>query len=180
VRLRPTLARAVSSIAVISSGGSEGREGPIIQIGAACASAISRRWKVSPERVRILTACGMAAGVAGAYNTPIAATLFVLEVVVGSFSMALFGPAVVSAVCRRCWCGRSWGAPVYRSRRFAAVAAGGVSYAVIGILGGARRPLSCAPPAGKKVFAATRLPSGRRSRRRDVTDHDRLQVMERL
>jgi H+/Cl- antiporter ClcA len=40
----------------------------------------------------------MAAGVAGAYNTPIAATLFVLEVVVGSFSMALFGPAVVSAV----------------------------------------------------------------------------------
>ena len=48
--------------------------------------------------MRILTACGMAAGVAGAYNTPIAATLFVLEVVVGSFSMALFGPAVVSAV----------------------------------------------------------------------------------
>jgi CIC family chloride channel protein len=40
----------------------------------------------------------MAAGVAGAYNTPIAATLFVVEVVVGSFSMSLFGPAVVSAV----------------------------------------------------------------------------------
>src|SRR5215472_4500581 len=98
VRLRPTLARAASSIAVISSGGSEGREGPIIQMGAACASAIARRWKVSPERVRILTACGMAAGVAGAYNTPIAATLFVLEVVVGSFAMALFGPAVVAAV----------------------------------------------------------------------------------
>ena len=98
VRLRPSLARGASSIAVIASGGSEGREGPIIQIGAAFASALARRWKVSPERVRILTACGMAAGVAGAYNTPIAATLFVLEVVVGSFSMALFGPAVVSAV----------------------------------------------------------------------------------
>ena len=98
VRLRPSLARGVSSIAVIASGGSEGREGPIIQIGAAFASALARRWKVSPERVRILTACGMAAGVAGAYNTPIAATLFVLEVVVGSFSMALFGPAVVAAV----------------------------------------------------------------------------------
>ena len=98
VRLRPALARGASSLAVIASGGSEGREGPIIQIGAACASAVARRWKVSPERVRILTACGMAAGVAGAYNTPIAATLFVLEVVVGSFAMALFGPAVVSAV----------------------------------------------------------------------------------
>src|SRR6202008_4529650 len=94
---RPSLARAASSIVVISSGGSEGREGPIIQIGAACASAIARRLKASPERVRILTACGMAAGVAGAYNTPIAATLFVLEVVVGSFSMTIFGPAVVSA-----------------------------------------------------------------------------------
>jgi chloride channel protein, CIC family len=98
VRVRPAIGRVVSSIAVISTGGSEGREGPIIQIGAALASSLSRRLKVSPERVRILTACGMAAGVAGAYNTPIAATLFVLEVVVGSFAMRLFGPAVVSAV----------------------------------------------------------------------------------
>jgi CIC family chloride channel protein len=98
VRVRPAVGRVVSSIAVISTGGSEGREGPIIQIGAALASSLSRRLKVSPERVRILTACGMAAGVAGAYNTPIAATLFVLEVVVGSFAMRLFGPAVVSAV----------------------------------------------------------------------------------
>jgi CIC family chloride channel protein len=98
VRVRPAVGRVVSSIAVISTGGSEGREGPIIQIGAALASYLSRRLKVSPERVRILTACGMAAGVAGAYNTPIAATLFVLEVVVGSFAMRLFGPAVVSAV----------------------------------------------------------------------------------
>jgi CIC family chloride channel protein len=98
VRVRPAVGRVVSSIAVISTGGSEGREGPIIQIGAALASSLSRRLKVSPERVRILTACGMAAGVAGAYNTPIAATLFVLEVVVGSFAMRIFGPAVVSAV----------------------------------------------------------------------------------
>ncbi len=98
VRLRPAIGRVASSLAVISTGGSEGREGPIIQIGAALASSLSRRLKVSPERVRILTACGMAAGVAGAYNTPIAATLFVLEVVVGSFAMRLFGPAVVSAV----------------------------------------------------------------------------------
>ncbi len=98
VRLRPSLGRATASLAVISTGGSEGREGSIIQMGAAFASALSRLVKVSPERARILAACGMAAGVAGAYNTPIAATLFVLEVVVGSFSMALFGPAVVSAV----------------------------------------------------------------------------------
>jgi CIC family chloride channel protein len=76
VRFRQSLARALSSIFVIASGGSEGREGPIIQMGAALASSLSRRMKVSPERVRILTACGMAAGVAGTYNTPIAATLW--------------------------------------------------------------------------------------------------------
>jgi CIC family chloride channel protein len=98
VRLRPSIGRAAASLAVISTGGSEGREGSIIQLGAAFASGLSRLVKVSPERARILAACGMAAGVAGAYNTPIAATLFVLEVVVGSFSMTLFGPAVVSAV----------------------------------------------------------------------------------
>ncbi len=97
VRVRPSLGRAAASLAVISTGGSEGREGTIIQMGAAFASWLSRLVKVSPERMRILAACGMAAGVAGAYNTPIAATLFVLEVVVGSFSMTLFGPAVVSA-----------------------------------------------------------------------------------
>ena len=98
VRLRPSIGRAAASLAVISTGGSEGREGSIIQLGAAFSSGLSRLVKVSPERARILAACGMAAGVAGAYNTPIAATLFVLEVVVGSFSMTLFGPAVVSAV----------------------------------------------------------------------------------
>jgi CIC family chloride channel protein len=96
VRLRPSLGRAAASIVSIATGGSVGREGMIIQMGAALASSLSRAVKLSPERVRILTACGMAAGVAGAYNTPIAATLFVLEVVIGSFSMALFGPAVVS------------------------------------------------------------------------------------
>src|SRR5512143_1565845 len=98
VRMRPALGRSAASLSVISSGGSEGREGAIIQMGAAFASWLSRRVRVSPERARILVACGMAAGVAGAYNTPIAATLFVLEVVVGSFAMALFGPAVVAAV----------------------------------------------------------------------------------
>src|SRR5262245_56839093 len=53
VRLRPSLARGVSSIAVIASGGSEGREGPIIQIGAACASALARAGKVSAGPIRI-------------------------------------------------------------------------------------------------------------------------------
>jgi CIC family chloride channel protein len=97
VRFRQSLARTASSAIVISSGGSEGREGPIIQMGAAFASVVARGIQVSPERARVLVACGMAAGVAGAYNTPFSATLFVVELVIGSFTMAVFGPAIVSA-----------------------------------------------------------------------------------
>ena len=161
VRLRPSLARGASSVAVIATGGSEGREGPIIQIGAAFASALARRWKVSPERVRILTACGMAAGVAGAYNTPIAATLFVLEVVVGSFSMALFGPAVVSAVVSTIVVRAVLGdEPVYRMAPFRPESLlESLPYAAIGLIGGCAsaffvRVLS----AGKRIFKATGLP----------------------
>ncbi len=161
VRLRPSLARGVSSIAVIASGGSEGREGPIIQIGAAFASALARAWKVSPERVRILTACGMAAGVAGAYNTPIAATLFVLEVVVGSFAMTLFGPAVVAAVVSTIVVRSVLGdEPVYQVAPFrleSLVEFG--PFLVIGALGGfASAGFVRALALGKRLFAASRLP----------------------
>ena len=160
VRMRPAVARVLSSIAVISTGGSEGREGPIIQIGAAMASSLSRRLKLSPERVRILTACGMAAGVAGAYNTPIAATLFVLEVVVGSFSMTLFGPAVVSAVLStilvRFFLGDE---PVYRVAAFRLESIFELlPFAVIGLLAGPCSALFVrALRLSKKLFASLSL-----------------------
>ncbi|MGH9315646.1 MAG: chloride channel protein [Thermoanaerobaculia bacterium] len=161
VRLRPSLGRVASSIAVISAGGSEGREGPIIQIGAAFASALARWWKVSPERLRILTACGMAAGVAGSYNTPIAATLFVLEVVVGSFSMALFGPAVVSAVVSTVLVRAVLGdEPVYQVAPFRAESlVEGLPFAAIGLAAGCASALFVRTlAAGKKMFATTKLP----------------------
>ncbi len=161
VRLRPSLARGASSIAVIASGGSEGREGPIIQIGAACASALARAWKVSPERIRILTACGMAAGVAGAYNTPIAATLFVLEVVVGSFAMTLFGPAVVAAVVSTMVVRSVLGdEPVYQVAPFRVESlVEFVPFLLIGVLGGfASAGFVRALAIGKRLFANSKLP----------------------
>lgn len=161
VRVRPAIGRVVSSIAVISSGGSEGREGPIVQIGAALASSLSRRLKVSPERVRILTACGMAAGVAGAYNTPIAATIFVLEVVVGSFSMTLFGPAVVSAVTSTVVVRALLGdEPIYRVAAFRLESIlEFLPFAVIGLLAGPASALFVRVlREAKKLFAATKLP----------------------
>ena len=161
VRVRPAVGRVASSIVVIASGGSEGREGPIINIGAALASWLSRRLKVSPERVRILTACGMAAGVAGAYNTPIAATLFVLEVVVGSFSMRLFGPAVVSAVTSTVVVRFLLGdEPVYRVAPFRLESViEFIPFALIGLLAGpASALLMRALKQGKKLFASLELP----------------------
>ena len=161
VRVRPALGRVVSSIAVISTGGSEGREGPIIQIGAALASSLSRRLKVSPERVRILTACGMAAGVAGAYNTPIAATLFVLEVVVGSFAMRLFGPAVVSAVTSTVVVRLLLGdEPVYQVAPFRLESiVEFLPFAAIGAISGPSSALFAKSlREAKKLFAAVKLP----------------------
>ena len=103
----------------------------------------------------------MAAGVAGAYNTPIAATLFVLEVVIGSFSMQLFGPAVVSAVVSTVLVRSVLGdEPVYRVARFAlASPAEFVPMAVIGLLAGASAALfSRTLRLARKLFNASGLP----------------------
>ncbi|MDX1624089.1 MAG: chloride channel protein [Gemmatimonadota bacterium] len=97
IRLTPALKRATASLMTLASGGSVGREGPMGQIAAAIGSRVGRSFRFSEERIRILVAAGIAAGFAAAYNTPIAATLFVLEVIIGSFNMVFFGPAVVAA-----------------------------------------------------------------------------------
>jgi len=160
VKFRQSAARTASSLVVISSGGSEGREGPIIQMAAACASVVARLVKVSPERAQILVACGMAAGVAGAYNAPISATLFVIELIVGSFSMSLFGPVVVSAVVSSVITRAILGdEPLYRSAPFeVSSAASFLVYAPIGLLAGIGSVFFMrALRASKRVFHATKL-----------------------
>jgi CIC family chloride channel protein len=97
IRLSSSLRRATASLMTLASGGSVGREGPMGQIAAAIGSRIGRSFHFSEDRIRILVAAGIAAGFAAAYNTPIGATLFVLEVIIGSFNMVFFGPAVVAA-----------------------------------------------------------------------------------
>ena len=73
--------KAGASFAAISTGGSLGREGPLVHFGAAIASAVGRLARLDPRRTRALIAAGTAAGFAAAYNTPIAAVLFVVEIV---------------------------------------------------------------------------------------------------
>ncbi|UCE02653.1 MAG: chloride channel protein [Candidatus Latescibacterota bacterium] len=98
VSVRRTLLTTFASISAMATGGSVGREGPIVQLSSALGSRLGRFFQLTEMRVRVLVAAGVGAGMAAAYNTPIAGTLFVLEVVAGSFATDLIGPTVVAAV----------------------------------------------------------------------------------
>lgn len=98
VSVRHTVLTALASVCAMATGGSVGREGPIVQLSSAFGSRLGRFFRLTEKRVRVLVAAGAGAGMAAAYNTPIAGTMFVLEVVAGSFATDLIGPTVVAAV----------------------------------------------------------------------------------
>jgi chloride channel protein, CIC family len=98
IAARPTLIRSISSLLTIASGGSIGREGPMVQLAALIGSKIALLRDAPMPRRRLLVACGAAAGIASAYNAPIAGALFVAEIVMGSFAMESFGPLMVASV----------------------------------------------------------------------------------
>ena len=97
IDVRESVARSVSSLFSVASGGSIGREGSMVQLAATCASIIGRLAHFNPGRLRLLVACGAAAGITSAYNAPIAGALFVAEIVVGSIAMESFGPMLVAS-----------------------------------------------------------------------------------
>jgi CIC family chloride channel protein len=96
--MRVTLLKSLSSWLAIVSGGSLGREGPLIQFGGAAGKWLSDRLALSMTRTRVLIAAGTAAGFAAAYNTPFAAVLFVLEVVVGVVALDTIVPVLIATV----------------------------------------------------------------------------------
>jgi len=98
--IRPliALAKSIASSICIGSGGSAGREGPIVQIGSALGSTVGQIFKMSGERVKILVGCGAAAGISATFNAPIAGVLFALEIILGDFTMHAFSPVILSSV----------------------------------------------------------------------------------
>ena len=98
VPARLSLVKCLSAMFTIASGGSIGREGPIVQLSAMLASLIGRVRKMPTLQLRLLVACGAAAGIASAYNAPIGGAMFVAEIVLGTMSMETFGPLVFSSV----------------------------------------------------------------------------------
>jgi CIC family chloride channel protein len=98
ISTRRSLLKCLSALFSIASGGSIGREGPLVQLSSLAASIAGRLQKWSPPRLRLLVGCGAAAGIASAYNAPIAGAVFVAEIVLGSVAMEIFGPLVFSSV----------------------------------------------------------------------------------
>ncbi len=99
-RIRPIVVviKSLASSITIGSGGSVGREGPIVQIGSALGSTLGQLLRMSDERIRNLVACGAAGGIAATFNAPIAGVLFAMEVILGEFTTRYFALVVVSSV----------------------------------------------------------------------------------
>lgn len=99
-RIRPRVAsiKVLASSLTIGTGGSAGREGPIVQVGSALGSTVGQLLHLSADRIRTLVACGAAAGISATFNAPIAGAIFALEVILGKFTVSYFGAVVISSV----------------------------------------------------------------------------------
>jgi CIC family chloride channel protein len=98
--IRPIVAavKITASAITIACGGSVGREGPIVQIGAAMGSSLGQLLHFSPQRLRTLIGCGAAAGIAATFNAPIAGAFFALEILLRDFAVVTFAPIIVASV----------------------------------------------------------------------------------
>jgi chloride channel protein, CIC family len=136
--LKPSLVRAASSILTQAAAGAVGREGPIVLVSAATASTLGTRLSLSTRHLRILVGCGIAAGFACAYNTPIGAALFTMEVIFGSFALDVFAPLVVASVVATLLTWATFGhEPVFHVPTLAMTTPWEIlPYAGLGLLGG--------------------------------------------
>jgi CIC family chloride channel protein len=98
VPARTIFTRGVASAITLGAGGSAGQEGPIAQIGGAIGSQFGQLFKMSGERLKVLVACGSAAGIAATFNAPIAGVFFAQEIVLlSSFELTSFTSIVIAS-----------------------------------------------------------------------------------
>jgi len=99
-RIAPQVAlvKSLASALCIGAGGSVGREGPIVQIGAALGSTLGRLARLTEGRLRILVACGSAGGIAATFNAPLAGVFFAMELILRDFTAESFGAVVLASV----------------------------------------------------------------------------------
>lgn len=99
ISLREGIGGAAVNIASIGVGASVGREGPVVHLGAALASIVAKRLRLSRSQAVTLLGCGVASAVAASFNAPIAGVFFALEVVIGHYALSAFAPIVIAGVC---------------------------------------------------------------------------------
>ena len=95
---RVAVVKLVSSALTIGGGGSAGREGPIVQVGASLGSTIASWVRLPTTRVVVLASCGAAGGIAATFHAPLAGAIFALEVILVRFTAETFGYVVISSV----------------------------------------------------------------------------------
>ena len=170
VSKRQGLASALSALVTLSTGGSTGREGPAVHIGAVIASWVSDLLKASPITARDILGCAAAAAVSASFNAPLAGAIFALEVVLRHYALHSFGPIVVSsvaaAVVSRIHFGEytQFDLPAHTVAFYWEMPA----FAILGIVSGLvgvvmMRGLFFAERVGDKVQEVTRLPDSLRA-----------------
>lgn len=99
-RIRPVVAavKSVASAVSIGTGGSVGREGPIVQIGAAFGSLVGQIFHMTAGQRSTLVAAGAAGGIAATFNTPLAGILFAVELMLASVTAATLLPVALATV----------------------------------------------------------------------------------
>ncbi len=99
-KIKPVVAiiKSFTSAITIGTGGSVGYEGPIVQIGASIGSTVGQFFRVSSKRLKILAGCGAAAGLAAAFNVPVAGAIFALEILLMDFGISKIAPIIISSV----------------------------------------------------------------------------------
>lgn len=90
--------KTITSAITLGSGGSAGRESPILSIGAAIGSGIGQFFKFSSGRLSKATACGASGGLAATFNAPMAGAMFSAEVLMGDFGLKTFSPVIIASV----------------------------------------------------------------------------------
>ena len=138
IRPRIVIVKMFVSAICIGSGGSVGREGPIVHIGSAIGSALGQFFKVSGSAVTVLVGCGAAAGISATFNAPIAGTLFASEVILRDIRITSVSPILISSLVAasvsRAYYGNS---PAFTVSHYELASYGELGlYCVLGLLAG--------------------------------------------